>query len=173
MSRLPERDTRQSPAAGRFRWRPSNALIAVIFILIFTLGPYLAFTGHVPFTSYGYELNATFSNSANIAVKSPVRIAGVEVGEVVSTSRNGNDTNVTFTVEGAGRPIHADAYADDPARGSSSRATSSSNSTPAAPARRNSAAAGRSRSAAPRPRSSSTKSSPRSSPPSAPTSAAC
>ena len=112
MSRLPERDTRQSPAAaGRFRWRPSNALIAVIFILVFTLGPYLAFTGHVPFTSYGYELNATFSNSANIAVKSPVRIAGVEVGEVISTSRNGNDTNVTFTVESAGRPIHNDAYA--------------------------------------------------------------
>ena len=111
MSRLPERDTRQSPAAGRFRWRPSNVLIAVIFILIFTLGPYLAFTGHVPFTSRGYELTATFSNSANIAVKSPVRIAGVEVGEVVSTSRNGNDTNVTFTVEGAGRPVHADAYA--------------------------------------------------------------
>ncbi len=111
MSRLPERDTRQGASTRRFKWRPSNALIAVIFILIFTLGPYLAFTGHVPFTSYGYELNATFSNSANIAVKSPVRIAGVEVGEVISTSRNGNDTNVTFTVESAGRPIHADAYA--------------------------------------------------------------
>ncbi len=32
--------------------------------------------------------------------------------EVISTSRNGNDTNVTFTVEGSGRPIHADAYAE-------------------------------------------------------------
>ena len=36
-------------------------MIAVIFILIFTIGPYLAFTGHVPFTSYGYELKATFT----------------------------------------------------------------------------------------------------------------
>ena len=44
--------------------------------------PYLAFTGHVPFTSYGYEVNATFANSANIALNSPVRIAGVEVGKV-------------------------------------------------------------------------------------------
>jgi phospholipid/cholesterol/gamma-HCH transport system substrate-binding protein len=112
VSRLPERDTRQGASPSRFSWRPSNALIAVIFILVFTLGPYLAFTGHVPFTSYGYELNATFANSANIAVKSPVRIAGVEVGEVISTSRNGNDTNVTFTVESAGRPIHTDAYAE-------------------------------------------------------------
>jgi phospholipid/cholesterol/gamma-HCH transport system substrate-binding protein len=111
VSRLPERDTRQGATNRRFKWRPSNAMIAVVFILIFTLGPYLAFTGHVPFTSYGYELNATFSNSADIAVKSPVRIAGVEVGEVISTSRNGNDTNVTFTVEGSGRPIHDDAYA--------------------------------------------------------------
>jgi phospholipid/cholesterol/gamma-HCH transport system substrate-binding protein len=112
MSRLPERDTRQGATRRRFRWRPSNALIAVIFIVIFTVGPYLAFTGHVPFTSYGYELKATFSNSANIALNSPVRIAGVEVGRVISTSRDGNDTDVTFTVEEDGRPIHSDAFAE-------------------------------------------------------------
>ncbi|HEY5053543.1 MAG TPA: MlaD family protein [Solirubrobacterales bacterium] len=112
MSRLPERDTRQGATKRRFKWRPSNALIAVIFIVIFTVGPYLAFTGHVPFTSYGYELKATFSNSANIALNSPVRIAGVEVGRVISTSRDGNDTDVTFTVEEDGRPIHSDAFAE-------------------------------------------------------------
>jgi phospholipid/cholesterol/gamma-HCH transport system substrate-binding protein len=112
VSRLPERDTRQGATNRRFKWRPSNALVAVIFILIFTIGPYLAFTGHVPFTSYGYELKATFSNSANIALNSPVRIAGVEVGRVTSTGRDGNDTDVTFTVEGAGRPIHSDAFAE-------------------------------------------------------------
>jgi virulence factor Mce-like protein len=111
MSRLPERDTRQGATKRRFRWRPSNAAIAVIFILIFTIGPYLAFTGHVPFTSYGYELKATFANSANIALGSPVRIAGVEVGKVISSSRDGNATTVTFTVDGAGRPIHDDAFA--------------------------------------------------------------
>jgi len=112
MSRLPERDTRQaSNKSGRFNWRPSNAAIAVIFILIFTIGPYLAFTGHVPFTSYGYELKATFSNSANVALNSPVRIAGVEVGRVISTSRDGDATTVSFTVEESGRPIHDDAFA--------------------------------------------------------------
>ena len=95
----------------RFNLRLSNAAIAIIFILVFTIGPYLAFTGHVPFTSYGYEVNATFSNSANIALNSPVRIAGVEVGKVISTSRDGNATKVTFTVDGAGRPIHDDAFA--------------------------------------------------------------
>lgn len=112
MSRLPERDRRAAAAGkGRFKWRPSNVTIAIIFILIFTIGPYLAFTKHVPFTGYGYEVNATFSNSANIALNSPVRIAGVDVGKVIETKRDGNNTEVTFTVSEAGRPIHDDAFA--------------------------------------------------------------
>jgi phospholipid/cholesterol/gamma-HCH transport system substrate-binding protein len=112
MSRLPERDRRAAAAGkGRLKWRPSNATIAILFILIFTIGPYLAFTKHVPFTSYGYEIKATFANSANIATNSPVRIAGVNVGKVISTSRDGNNTTVTFTVDGSGRPIHDDAFA--------------------------------------------------------------
>lgn len=110
MSRLPERDLRGN-TGSRIKWRPSNALIAVIFIVLFTVGPYLAFTGHVPFTSYGYEVNATFANSANIAVNSPVRIAGVDVGKVISSERDGDATKVTFTVDGSGRPIHDDAFA--------------------------------------------------------------
>ena len=96
---------------NRRRQRVPNWLIAVLFILVFTIGPYLAFTKHIPFTSYGYELKATFTNSANIALKSPVRIAGVEVGKVISTERDGNATTVTFTVDDSGRPIHKDAFA--------------------------------------------------------------
>ncbi|HEU5063869.1 MAG TPA: MlaD family protein [Solirubrobacterales bacterium] len=112
MSRLPERDRRAAASKGsRFGWRPSNVTIAIVFILIFTVGPYLAFTKHVPFTGYGYELNATFSNSANIALNSPIRIAGVDVGKVIETKRDGDNTEVTFTVEDAGRPIHDDAFA--------------------------------------------------------------
>lgn len=111
MGRLPERDTRPGATNSRFKWRPSNAMIAVIFILIFTVGPYLAFTGHVPFTSYGYQLKATFGNGVNIATNSPVRIAGVDVGRVISTERDGDATTVTFTVEGKGRPVHDDAFA--------------------------------------------------------------
>jgi phospholipid/cholesterol/gamma-HCH transport system substrate-binding protein len=111
MTRLPERDTRQGATNRRFKWRPSNVTIAIVFILIFTIGPYLAFTGHVPFTGYGYELNATFANSANVALNSPVRIAGVDVGKVISTERDGDATKVTFTVSGSGRPIHDDAFA--------------------------------------------------------------
>jgi phospholipid/cholesterol/gamma-HCH transport system substrate-binding protein len=111
MGRLPERDTRVGATNSRFKWRPSNALIAVIFLLIFTIGPYLAFTGHVPFTSYGYQLNATFANGVNISTNSPVRIAGVDVGRVIAVGRDGDATEVTFTVEDEGRPIHEDAFA--------------------------------------------------------------
>ncbi|MGE5280842.1 MAG: MlaD family protein [Chloroflexota bacterium] len=111
MGRLPERDVRAAAGSSRFRWRPSNATIAVIFLLVFTVGPYLAFTGHVPFTSYGYELKATFSNGVNISTNSPVRIAGVDVGRVIGVERDGDATAVTFTVEGKGRPVHDDAFA--------------------------------------------------------------
>jgi phospholipid/cholesterol/gamma-HCH transport system substrate-binding protein len=111
MGRLPERDTRAGATNSRFKWRPSNAAIAIVFLLIFTIGPYLAFTGHVPFTSYGYELKATFSNGVNISTNSPVRIAGVDVGRVIATERDGDATTVTFTVEGKGQPIHDDAFA--------------------------------------------------------------
>jgi phospholipid/cholesterol/gamma-HCH transport system substrate-binding protein len=111
MGRLPERDIRQGAKDSRFGWRPSNAMIALIFLLVFTLGPYLAFTKHIPFTGYGYELKATFANAANISVNSPVRIAGVDVGKVIDSSSDGGTATVTFTVEDQGRPIHADAYA--------------------------------------------------------------
>lgn len=111
MGRLPERDTRVAPTDGRFKWRPSNTLIALAFLVIFTLGPFLAFTKHIPFTSRGYQISATFSNAANISTKSPVRVAGVDVGEVIGVEREGDATRVTFTVADKGRPIHDDAYA--------------------------------------------------------------
>jgi phospholipid/cholesterol/gamma-HCH transport system substrate-binding protein len=111
MGRLPERDTRVGATDSRFKWRPSNAAIAVIFILVFTVGPYLAFTKHIPFTGHGYTLNATFSNGVNISTNSPVRIAGVDVGKVIEVGRDGDNTEVTFTVDGKGRPIHDDAFA--------------------------------------------------------------
>jgi hypothetical protein len=67
MGRLPERDTRDANRkSGFLGWRPSNSAIALLFVLVFTLGPYLAFTKHVPFTGYGYELSATFANSARV-----------------------------------------------------------------------------------------------------------
>ena len=43
MGRMPERDMRGDVnRERRFSWRPSNAMIALIFLLIVTIGPYLA-----------------------------------------------------------------------------------------------------------------------------------
>lgn len=109
MTRLPQRGPR--PVDESKGWRPGNGLIAAIVIFIVIVGPYLAFTKHIPFTGYGYELTAAFRNSANIAINSPVRVAGVNVGKVISTSRNGNAGTVSFTVEDSARPIHTDAFA--------------------------------------------------------------
>ena len=40
----------------------STKPLLVLFIAIFTVGPYLAFTKRLPFTSHGYQLKATFAD---------------------------------------------------------------------------------------------------------------
>src|ERR1044072_8109547 len=111
MGRLPERDTRQGATDSRIKWRPSNAAIAVVFILIFTVGPYLAFTQHLPLPRRAYTMKTSFANGVNLSTKSPVRIAGVDVGEVTDVGRAGNATEITFTVQDKGRPLHDDEMA--------------------------------------------------------------
>ena len=90
---------------------PGPMTFGVIAVLLVALGLYLAFTKSIPFTSPGYEVKGTFGNAVNIAIKSPVRIAGVNVGKVTSKEGSGNNTVVSFTVDGEGRPIHEDASA--------------------------------------------------------------
>jgi virulence factor Mce-like protein len=108
VSRLDE-VTRQHRHGGRPRWRPHDAVIGLLLLIVAIVGPYIAFTKHVPFTSRGYELSAVFRNAANVAPNSPVRIAGVNVGKVVGVSRDHNDAKVTFTVDDEGRPVRSDA----------------------------------------------------------------
>lgn len=109
MAGLPE--TERARRHQSRRWRPSNALIGAAVIVLAIVGPYLAFLGHVPFTSRGYQLEATFRNAIDIATGSPVRVAGVNVGEVTATESDGDNTTVRFTIEDEGRPVSADATA--------------------------------------------------------------
>jgi phospholipid/cholesterol/gamma-HCH transport system substrate-binding protein len=111
MSRLPDRGPRPDAAEHR-RFRLKNWQIALIAIAIVIVGPYLAFTKHIPFTGHGYTLNAVFRDSSNISVNSPVRIAGVNVGKVISVGSDGNNAKVTFTVAGSGQPVSSDAFAE-------------------------------------------------------------
>ena len=89
---------------------PGPTAVGLFVVLLIVFGFYLAFAKQLPFTGPGYELNATFQNAANIRTGSPVRIAGVNVGQVKSVSREGDNSKVTFTVSGNGRPIHSDAF---------------------------------------------------------------
>ena len=67
----------------------------------------------MPFTGYGYTLNATFSNGVNISTNSPVRIAGVDVGEVISApAATATRPRSPSRSTASGRPVHEDAYAE-------------------------------------------------------------
>jgi phospholipid/cholesterol/gamma-HCH transport system substrate-binding protein len=73
------------------------------------IGVYLAFAKGLPWSSPGYELSATFENAATLRETAPVRIAGVNVGEVTDVEAAGDAAKVTFTVSDEGQPIHSDA----------------------------------------------------------------
>lgn len=107
---LPEDERKRYRAAKHQARRPvPNWLIGVLLLIFATVGPYLAFRKHIPFTGYGYELEAVFNNSLQVSAGSPVRVAGVNVGEVIETERDGNHTRVRFFVEDEGRPVKEDA----------------------------------------------------------------
>jgi virulence factor Mce-like protein len=94
---------------GRHYRGPSPWIIGLIVAVLFVVGFYLGFTKHVPFTSRGYELHAVFERGSTVKPDSPVRIAGVNVGQVQSVEPGGTAAEVTFTVSDEGLPIHDDA----------------------------------------------------------------
>jgi ABC-type transporter Mla subunit MlaD len=88
---------------------PRPWVIGLAVAIVAALGIYLAFAKQIPFTGHGYELRATFERAANLKPQSPVRIAGVNVGEVTSVEAHGDVAQATFTVSDVGQPIHEDA----------------------------------------------------------------
>jgi phospholipid/cholesterol/gamma-HCH transport system substrate-binding protein len=85
--------------------RAGLVLVAIVVVVV-----YFGFTKHVPF-KHGFRLKAQFATAVNIHSKSPVRIAGVDVGQVSSIQRDGNTGLVTMEIETRGLPIHTDATA--------------------------------------------------------------
>jgi virulence factor Mce-like protein len=94
---------------GRSYRGPSPAKIGIVLVLILAIASFLAFTKRIPFTSRGFEIHATFENATTLKPKSPVRIAGVNVGEVIDIEPKGDMAEATFTIEEEGLPIHKDA----------------------------------------------------------------
>lgn len=83
-------------------------LVAGIVIALVVFVTYYAFSQQLPFT-HQFTIHALVNNSVNVRADSPVRIAGIDVGSVEGTSPRGRQTEIDFTLEENGRPIHTDA----------------------------------------------------------------
>jgi len=96
------------PVAELHRSNPVR--FAIIGFIVAAIAVYFGFTKALPF-KHGYKLNAVFTSAQNVHSKSPVRIAGVNVGKVTQIKREGNVGVVTMEIESGGLPIHSDATA--------------------------------------------------------------
>jgi phospholipid/cholesterol/gamma-HCH transport system substrate-binding protein len=88
--------------------RSSPIRYAIVLLLIVIVAVYFGFTKHIPF-KHDFRLNAQFASAINIKGKSPVRIAGVNVGKVTSIQREGSTALVKMEIESRGLPLHSDA----------------------------------------------------------------
>lgn len=83
----------------------------IIGIVVISVLVYFAFTKSIPFTN-GYQIDAYFTNAANIQPKAQVRIAGVKVGTVAKVERGeGSTTRVVMELDDKALPIRKDASA--------------------------------------------------------------
>jgi phospholipid/cholesterol/gamma-HCH transport system substrate-binding protein len=110
MSRLRWWRRRQEIPVVELRRRANPVRFAVVLLVIVAIGVFFGFTKRIPF-KHGFRLNAVFSTAVDIKPKSPVRIAGVNVGKVSSIRREGNAGVVNMEIESRGLPIHSDATA--------------------------------------------------------------
>jgi virulence factor Mce-like protein len=84
----------------------------LIAVVLAVLGAYFAYTKDAPFLNQKYELEALFTNANQLGKRSPVRIAGVNVGKVTNVELVDGEsglTRVTMEINDDGLPIHEDA----------------------------------------------------------------
>lgn len=83
-----------------------TGVLALIAILILS---FFAYTKKLPWADEGYTATATFENATTLRETNPVRIAGVNVGKVLSVEPQGTGAKVTFSIDDEGLPLHEDA----------------------------------------------------------------
>ncbi len=95
----------------RERSRVNPALLGALVIFAVVVGFYLSATKDLPFSD-SYKAHLQFSSANQIAPNAPVRIAGVNVGEVGEIeSAPGGTARVTVELRDEGLPLHTDATA--------------------------------------------------------------
>jgi phospholipid/cholesterol/gamma-HCH transport system substrate-binding protein len=89
-----------------------NALYGLVALVIVAIAVFFGFTKSNPFAN-PYELKAAFENVNDLKPRSPVRIAGVNVGKVekIEPMEGGTGAIVTMHLKDEGLPIHEDAQA--------------------------------------------------------------
>jgi phospholipid/cholesterol/gamma-HCH transport system substrate-binding protein len=88
---------------------PSPITVGVATIVLLVAVTYLAFGGRAPWQS-DYEIRANVRSANELQNRSPVRIAGVNVGKVKRIERGpGSTAIVTMAIDRNALPIHADA----------------------------------------------------------------
>jgi phospholipid/cholesterol/gamma-HCH transport system substrate-binding protein len=93
----------------RHKERVSPTAAGLIAIGVIVLAVYFAFGGSLPFTSQ-YEIRAVVRSANEMHARTPVRIAGVNVGHVVGfKSGPGGTAIITMALNDSARPIHRDA----------------------------------------------------------------
>ncbi len=98
----------------RRRPRVPNLAAGIIAAVVIALAVYLTFGGPTPLSGSPFVLKAVFTTETELHIPSPVRIAGVDVGEVTSVRPLGGNSRaavVTMDINSNGLPIHADATA--------------------------------------------------------------
>ena len=96
---------------GRRRGRPRITAFraGLIAIVVTAIAVYLVFGGSLPFQG-GFELKAVVTSANELHSRTPVRIAGVEVGKVEDVKRGpGALATVTMSLDDNALPIHSDA----------------------------------------------------------------
>jgi ABC-type transporter Mla subunit MlaD len=93
-----------------FRQGMAPVTAGLIAVVVIVIGSWLAFTKDIPFVD-GYRVQAVFDDSNLVAPRSPVRIAGIDVGKVVKVERykDSDQSLVTMEIQDDGRPIREDA----------------------------------------------------------------
>ena len=81
----------------------------LIAIAITALAVYLAFGGSLPWES-SFQLRAVVRSGNELHSRTPIRVAGVDVGKVAEVKRGpGGTAIVTMNIEDRALPIHSDA----------------------------------------------------------------
>jgi len=90
---------------------PGALSIGLLAIVLLAVGTYFAFTKANPFAS-PYELEAVVESANSLKPRSPVRVAGVNIGEVKSVKPLGGDRDyalIKMEIKDEGLPLRKDA----------------------------------------------------------------